>query len=125
HASSGSSARCRASLRRDRCRESTRRSRRSARTWLPESADELVRLAANRRIEHEHRVIVVRDAQQVALALEHETGALEVGARASRVDTMQPIDDDARIARLADEVDDADDAARLHGAIERGEHVFR
>lgn len=68
-------------------------------------------------------MIVVRDVQQVASIFEHETGTLEVGADASRVDAMQLIDDDAWIARLADEVDDADDPARLHGTIQRGEHV--
>jgi hypothetical protein len=70
-------------------------------------------------------VIVARDVQKIALTLEHEAGTLEVRPDPRGVDPMQLIHDDARVARLADEVDDTDDAAGFHGAIESGEHVFR
>src|SRR3954465_4859158 len=65
---------------------------------LPEAVDDAVGIAADRGVEDQFAVVVGRVAQQVRFAVEHEAGALEVGADHRRIDAVELVDHGARVA---------------------------
>ena len=65
---------------------------------LAEPEDELVRLAADRFVEDELRVVVRGVGEHFARADVHETRSLEIAPHERRVDAVQLVDDRGRVA---------------------------